>query len=189
MPARRTASKSSIDAIAMLKADHDKVKKLFKQFERLHDDEADEEAEEVARQICNELTIHATVEEEIFYPAVRAAIDDEDLLDEAEVEHTTAKDLIAQIEGSSASDDKYAAKVMVLGEYIDHHVQEEQNEMFPKAKRAKLDMAALGERIMTRKEELKAEMGIEDEEAAPEKAPSKAGARGKSPATRTGARR
>jgi len=166
MAAQRNSnsSKQSTDAIALLKADHDKVKKMFKEFERLHDDEEDDEAEEVARQICNELTIHATVEEEIFYPAVRAAIDDEDLLDEAEVEHATAKDLIAQIEASSPADDKYAAKVIVLGEYIDHHVEEEQNEMFPKAKKAKLDMNALGERILARKEELKAELGMEDDE-------------------------
>src|SRR4026209_2811531 len=97
MPAQRTAAKSN-DAIAILKADHDKVKKLFKEFERLHEDEADDEAEQVAKQICNELTVHATVEEEIFYPEVRGAIEDEDLIDEAEVEHATAKDLIAQIE-------------------------------------------------------------------------------------------
>ena len=164
MPNAATASKTSTDAIAMLKADHAKVKKLFKEFERLHDEESDEEAEEVAQQICNELTIHATIEEEIFYPAVRDAIDDGDLLDEAEVEHASAKDLIAQIESMDVSDDKYAAKVIVLGEYIDHHVKEEQDEMFPKAMKAKLDMAALGEQMLARKEELKAELGVEDEE-------------------------
>src|SRR5437763_1622858 len=95
---RSTSSKSSSDAMAILKADHDKVKKLFKEFEKLHDAESDVEAEAIAVQICNELTIHATVEEEIFYPEVREAIEDEDLMDEAEVEHATAKDLIAQIE-------------------------------------------------------------------------------------------
>ena len=159
----RTKSSSSTDAIAILTADHNKVKKLFKQFESRHENEADNEAEQVARQICAELTIHATVEEEIFYPAVRAAIDDEDLLNEAEVEHVSAKELIAQIESSDASDEKYAAKVMVLGEYINHHVQEEQGEMFPKAKKAKLDMEALGEEILQRKKELTTEMGIDDE--------------------------
>ena len=179
MPTTNTASKSKSDAIAMLKEDHEKVKKLFKQFERLHDDEEDEEAEEVAKQICAELTIHAKVEEEIFYPAVRAAVDDEDLLDEAEVEHATAKDLIAQIESESPSDDKYAAKVIVLGEYINHHVEEEQNEMFPKAKRAKLDMTALGQQIAARKQELKAEMGLEDDEEGEESAPPKKGATSK----------
>jgi DUF438 domain-containing protein len=163
MAKARAAASNPTDAVAILTADHDKVKKLFKDFERLHEEESDDEAEKVAVQICNELTIHATVEEEIFYPAVRAGIDDEDLLDEAEVEHATAKDLIAQIESSTIEDDKYAAKVTVLGEYIDHHVEEEQNEMFPKAKKAKLDMDALGEEILARKNALRAEMGVEEE--------------------------
>jgi hemerythrin superfamily protein len=171
MAAKRNATKSSTDAIAMLKADHDKVKKLFKEFERLHEEESSDEAEQVAKQICKELTIHATIEEEIFYPEVRDAIDDPDLIDEAEVEHASAKDLIAQIESMSADDDKYAAKVLVLGEYVNHHIKEEQDEMFPKAKKAKLDMGALGEQIFARKQELKSEMGMldaEDEEQARE---------------------
>lgn len=166
MPNGRTQTKSqdANDAIAILTADHAKVKKLFKEFEKLHDAGDDNQAEATAKQICNELTIHATVEEEIFYPAVREAIDDEDLMDEAEVEHQTAKDLIAQIESGSAGDDQYAAKVLVLGEYIDHHVKEEQGEMFPKAKKAKLDMAALGAEILERKKELKVELGSTEEE-------------------------
>jgi hemerythrin superfamily protein len=155
--------RASTDAIAILKADHDKVTKLFEDFERLHEDEADEEAEQVAIQICNELTVHATVEEEIFYPEVREAIDDEDLLDEAEVEHATAKDLIAQILEMTTADDKYAAKVIVLGEYIAHHVKEEQEEMFPKARKTDLDMKELGARILERKKALRAEMQLEDE--------------------------
>ena len=159
-------SQKSTDAVSILKADHDKVKKLFKEFERLHEEESDDEAAEIATQICNELTIHATVEEEIFYPAVRAQIDDDDLLDEAEVEHASAKDLIAQIESMEPSDDKYAAKVIVLGEYIDHHITEEHEEMFPKAKKAGLDMDVLGAEILARKAELKAEMGLQDEEEA-----------------------
>lgn len=162
--AKRSTSKNGTDAIAMLKADHDKVKKLFKEFERLHGDESEEEAEAIARQICQELTIHATVEEEIFYPAVRGAIDDEDLLDEAEVEHASARDLIAQIEAMTGSDEKYAAKVMVLGEYVNHHIEEEQDEMFPKARRAKLDMKALGSEMLARKSELQSEMGLEEDE-------------------------
>jgi len=155
--------RASTDAIAILKADHDKVTKLFEDFERLHEDEADEEAEQVAIQICNELTVHATVEEEIFYPEVREAIDDEDLLDEAEVEHATAKDLIAQILEMTTADGKYAAKVIVLGEYIAHHVKEEQEEMFPKARKTDLDMKELGARILERKKALRAEMQLEDE--------------------------
>ena len=155
---------SSTNAIAILKADHEKVTKLFKDFETLHDQEEDEAAEQVAIQICNELTIHATVEEEIFYPEVRAAIDDEELVDEAEIEHASAKDLIAQIEEMSSGDDKYASKVIVLGEYIAHHVKEEQEEMFPKAKKTALDMNELGARILERKKELRVEMGLGDEQ-------------------------
>jgi len=160
---RATANKGS-DAIAMLKADHDKVKKLFKEFERMHKAESEEEAEQLATQICNELTIHAALEEEIFYPEVRAAIDDEELIDEAEVEHASAKELIAQIESAHSGDEKFAAKVIVLGEYVNHHIKEEQDEMFPKAKRAKVDMAALAERMAARKEELKAERGMMEED-------------------------
>jgi hemerythrin superfamily protein len=164
MPAPRSTSRTSANAIAILKADHAKVKKLFKEFEHLHEAGSDDEAQKVAKQICNELTIHATVEEEIFYPEVRAAIDDGDLMDEAEVEHASAKELISQIESMDASDDKYAAKVIVLGEYINHHVKEEQDEMFPKARKAKVDLKSLGVRILSRKQELKAEMGIDDED-------------------------
>lgn len=117
--------------------------------------------------ICAELTRHATIEEEIFYPAARQAPEEEDLLDEAEVEHATAKELIAQLEAMQAGDEVYDAKVTVLGEYIDHHVKEEQNEMFPRVKKAKLDLQALGEKMLERKQELQEEMGLveEDDEA------------------------
>lgn len=141
------------DAISLLTEDHQQVKKMFQQFDKLKDDEEDEK-EELARKICAALTAHAAVEEEIFYPAVRAAIDDDDLMDEAEVEHESAKELIAQIEAGSPTDDQYDAKVKVLGEQIDHHVKEEREEMFPKAKKAKIDLVALGERIEKRKQEL-----------------------------------
>jgi hemerythrin-like domain-containing protein len=165
MPSRRSSSKKSNDAISMLKADHDKVKKMFKEFEKLAEDEPGEEAEQLAKQICNELTIHTTLEEEIFYPEARSALEDEeDLVDEAEVEHASAKDLIEQIESMSSSDEKFAAKVIVLGEYVNHHIKEEQDEMFPKAKKAKMDLEGIGEKMMQRKMELKSEMGIEDEE-------------------------
>ena len=160
--ATNSASRSSSgktsknEAIAQLTADHARVKKLFKQYERLAKADApDKQKQELARTICAELTAHATAEEEIFYPAVREAIDKVELVDEADIEHASAKDLIAQIEGSSPSDDHYDAKVKVLGEYINHHVQEEENEMFPKVRRAKVDTAALGEQIAARKEEIK----------------------------------
>ena len=114
--------------------------------------------QELARTICQELTVHATIEEEIFYPAVRAAIKDNDLLDEAEVEHASCKELIAQIEASDTSDSKFDAKVTVLGEYIDHHVKEERSEMFPKARAARrLDLVALRGVLEARKADLLAE--------------------------------
>jgi hemerythrin-like domain-containing protein len=166
MPSKRTSrQKKSNDALAMLKADHDKVKKMFKEFERMTEDEPGEEAQQLAAQICNELKVHTMLEEEIFYPEARAALeDDEDLIDEAEVEHASAKDLIEQIEGMGGSDDKFVATVTVLGEYVNHHVKEEQDEMFPKVKKAKqLDLAEMAERMMARKQELMQEMGMAGE--------------------------
>jgi len=137
---------------------------------RLHKADGLDEAGQGARRICDELTVHAALEEEIFYPAVRAAIDD-DLIDEAEVEHATAKYLIAQIGSMSAGEDKFAAKVCVLGEDINYHVEEEHKEMFPKAKRAKIDLQDLATRMQNRKRELRTDMGIEaDLEDAPRRA-------------------
>ena len=156
-PATKSATtrKASTDAIVMLTAEHKEVKDLFKQYQKLVDaDKGSEEKEALARQICMMLTVHATTEEEIFYPAARDAIEEEDLLDEAEVEHGSAKELIAQIEAATPDEPLYDAKVKVLGEYIDHHVKEEEGELFPKAKKAKLDLVKLGELIAARKEEL-----------------------------------
>jgi len=159
--AKKPASKSSpsaktaTDAVQLLTAEHKEVKALFKQYQDLVDKEGDDdEKEALARQICLMLTVHATTEEEIFYPAARDAIEDEDLLDEAEVEHGSAKELIAQIEAATPDEPLYDAKVKVLGEYIDHHVKEEEGELFPKVKKAKLDLVKLGEQIAARKEEL-----------------------------------
>ena len=155
-PRKSTASKApKNEAIAQLTADHARVKKMFKQYEKLAKAEAgDDEKQQLAQMICAELTAHAKAEEEIFYPAARESISESDLVDEADVEHASAKDLIAQIESSSPSDDHYDAKVKVLGEYIDHHVQEEEDEMFPKVRRAKLDTVALGEQIAARKAQI-----------------------------------
>ena len=146
------------DACDLLDADHKAVKKMFKEYEELAGSRARGAAQkklDLARQICLELTVHAQIEEEIFYPALRAAIKDTDMLDEAEVEHQSAKDLIAQIQEEAEPDEKYDAKVKVLGEYIDHHVKEERNEIFPKARSArKLDLVAMREQLEARKAEL-----------------------------------
>jgi hypothetical protein len=100
------------------------------------------------------LKAHTTIEEEIFYPAAREVLEEEDLLDEAEVEHASAKDLIEQIEGMSPQDDLYDAKVTVLGEYIDHHVKEEETEMFPKLRKTDLDLKSMGDQMESRKDQL-----------------------------------
>jgi hemerythrin superfamily protein len=156
-------SRAGKDACDLLDADHKAVKKMFKEYEELTSSRArgaSQKKKELAQQICQELTVHAQVEEEIFYPALREALKETDLLDEAAVEHQSAKDLIAQIQAAGEPDEMFDAKVKVLGEYIDHHVKEERGEIFPKARSAKkLDLIAMREELETRKEELMAEMG------------------------------
>ena len=162
----KTTPRSTVnpDAIQLLTADHKEVKQLFKDYEDLVKSEADEEDRQaLAEKICTMLTAHATVEEEIFYPAARDALEEQDLLDEAEVEHASAKDLIAQIQSMEPSEELYDAKVSVLGEYVDHHVREEEGELFPKLKKAELDLMALAEQLATRKQELLLELGIEED--------------------------
>ena len=150
MPKTRSKNASAID---MLKEDHAKVKKAFKEFENL--DRSDTETcRQVVKTVCEDLKVHTTLEEEIFYPAVRAAIEDEDIMNEAAVEHETAKMLIEQLENSSPDDPQYFATFTVLGEYVMHHVKEEEGEMFAQAKKAELDLDALGEQMKARKEEL-----------------------------------
>ena len=153
------------DAITLLTTDHAKVKKLFKEFEDLKEEEdgSAEDKSALVTRICNELKVHAEIEEEIFYPAVRKAIDDSDLMDEALVEHAGAKELIAQLEDMSPDDELYDAKVTVLGEHIQHHVKEEEGEMFPKARKAKVDSEALGVQMAERKAQLMAETESDEE--------------------------
>ncbi|MDP9012387.1 MAG: hemerythrin domain-containing protein [Pseudomonadota bacterium] len=158
------AQQSTQDAIAMLTADHEKVRALFEEFSEIKDDAAKQEKMALVEKVCNELTVHATLEEEIFYPAVRKAIEDGDLMDEALVEHACAKELIAQLESMDPKDKLYDAKVTVLGEQINHHVEEEEGNMFVQAKKAKVDTASLGAKMLKRKMALMAEMGMVDEE-------------------------
>lgn len=154
--ARKTARAAAkpADAIKLLKDDHKEVKGYFRQYESL-EDEAEKQA--LADKICLALTVHAQIEEEIYYPAAREAIDDDDLLDEAEVEHASAKQLIAEIQTMKAGDRLFDAKVTVLGEYIDHHVEEEESEMFPESRDSDLDLKALGVQLAERKAELMAQ--------------------------------
>ena len=165
----KAASKSATtdnaqDAIVLLTDDHKTVQKLFNEYEKLTQNDAEEEEKAaLAKQICMELAVHAQIEEEIFYPAVRDAIAETDLLDEAEVEHASAKDLIAQLGAMAPGEELFDAKVTVLGEYVNHHITEEQDEMFPKVKKAKLDTASLGAELLERKQELQAELGVGEE--------------------------
>ena len=144
------------DAIALLKADHRKVEELFADYDKAS---GDGRKQKLAEQICLELSVHAAIEEEIFYPACEGKVDD-DLLDEAYVEHDGAKLLIAEIEAGGPGDEFYDAKVTVLKEQIDHHVEEEEKRlegMFAQARKAGLDMEALGEQLQRRKEQLTTE--------------------------------
>jgi hemerythrin-like domain-containing protein len=147
-------SKSKAEgAIEMLKEDHAKVQKAFKEFEKM-DREDTETMKQVVQTVCEELKVHTTLEEEIFYPAVREAIEDEDIMNEASVEHETAKMLIEQLENMGPEDPNYHATFTVLGEYVKHHVKEEESEMFPQAKKTDLDFEDLGQRMRERKQEL-----------------------------------
>ncbi|MBW8721471.1 MAG: hemerythrin domain-containing protein [Polaromonas sp.] len=150
---RATASKSSAhkEATALLRADHKLVSELFEQYEKSR---SPAKKKELVAQICKELTVHAQVEEEIFYPAVQAALDDHELVPEALVEHATLKDLIAQVEGLEPDGEMFDAKIKVMSEYVKHHVKEEQSEIFPKARASSLDMTELGDQIAARKQEL-----------------------------------
>jgi iron-sulfur cluster repair protein YtfE (RIC family) len=148
--AAKKSSKKTVkpqDATAMLRADHKLVSDLFAQYEKTH---STSKKKQLVEEICTELSVHAQVEEEIFYPAVKEALDDHELVPEATVEHASLKALIAEVEGVEPD----GAKIKVLGEYVKHHVKEEQNEMFPKAKATDLDMKELGEQIAARKEVL-----------------------------------
>ena len=142
-----------MDSLELLTEDLAHVKKLLSQLEE-RSERAAKTREELFRRVKQELSVHETIEEEIFYPAVREALRNKDLLDEAAVEHATAKQLIGQIEQSQAGDPLLKAKVKVLGEYVKHHVKEEQNAMFAEVRKTKLDLKALGEQLQARKAEL-----------------------------------
>lgn len=142
------------DAIALLKADHEAVSQLFAEYEKTRS-VANRKA--LVTKICTALSVHAQIEEEIFYPAVKTALKDKLLVPEATVEHAGVKDLIAQLEGVEPDGEMYDAKVKVLSEYVKHHVKEEQTEMFAKLKSSSLDMVELGARMAVRKHELLAQ--------------------------------
>ncbi len=156
------------DAVDLLTDDHLHVSALFKQYEKLSKRKAPaDQRRALADTICNMLTTHTTIEEEIFYPAARKARIGAALLDEADIEHASAKALIAQIENGNPDADHYDAKVKVLGDYVTHHVVEEHTEMFPKCRRAGMDLVALRGRMQTRKAELESDSANRVEQGVP----------------------
>lgn len=154
------------DAVELLSQDHRKVENLFDQFKNMKKgDKQDSNGmsrRDIVKKACDMLTIHTQIEEEIFYPALRKALDDTDLLDEALVEHNSAKQLISELESMRANEKLYDAKFTVLGEYVRHHVREEEEELFPKARKAKVDFQRLGEQLQQRKQELQQEKGVKE---------------------------
>jgi hemerythrin superfamily protein len=157
-PVRQGSVRAAADnALAVLRADHDRVLELFARVERLKSN-GPQKAQLVER-ICDELELHARVEEEIFYPSLRPTVGDDDLMDEAAVEHDSMKALIERLRGMRPGDAQYDARVTVLGEYVRHHVKEEQDQMFAKARATNIDLVALGRALKTRKRQLKAESG------------------------------
>ena len=155
---KTSAANSAQDAVSLLKADHTQVKEWFEAFEKAT---SAAKRKQLATDICNALMIHTEIEEEIFYPAFLDATQDKDKHHEAVVEHTGAKELVAQIQASDPSDDYYYSKVHVLSEMIKHHVHEEEKPggMFAEAKACKeLDLTALGEKLSSRKQVLQAQM-------------------------------
>ena len=158
--ARAPKAPAAQEATALLKADHRLVSALFDQYEKTR---STARKKTLVANICKELGIHAKAEEEIFYPAVKAALKDREMVPEATIEHASMKELMAQVEGKEPDGEMFDAKVKVLSEYVRHHVKEEETEMFPKARKTKLDMKALGAQIAARKDELKASWPLSED--------------------------
>jgi len=147
---RRNAPEAR-EATALLRADHKLVSGLFAEYDKAR---SAARKKLLVSRICTELSVHAQVEEEIFYPAIKLALKDKELVPEATVEHATLKELIAQVEGVEPDGEMFDARIKVMSEYVKHHVKEEQDEMFPKAKATRLDMVELGAQLSERKAEL-----------------------------------
>jgi len=156
----RGASGAKSRIVAMLKADHKKVKKAFRDFEKMDPQEDPEQCQALVQQTLAEVEVHAELEEQMFYPAARGAIKDEDLIDEAEVEHMTAKVLIEQLKGMGPDDEKYAATFKVLGEYIKHHIEEEEGEMFPQLTQAGAEWDTVLDEMLAQRAQLLEEKGL-----------------------------
>lgn len=152
------------DALELLKRDHRDVEALFQRYKSAADENA---KSAIAERVCLLLKVHTRIEEEIFYPAARRRIDDKELINEVLVEHQAAKDLIEEIESAEAGDPMLEARLQVLSEQIAHHVQEEENELFPEVQAADIDLMGLGARLFERKQEVMRELGAEIDGGAP----------------------
>jgi hemerythrin superfamily protein len=151
-------TRAGADAIALLKEDHERVEAAFRQFEKLdrHDIES---CRRLVLQACEALKVHAVLEEELLYPALREVVDDEEALNEATVEHETANMLIEQLENMGADDPNYHATFTVLGEYVRHHIREEEAELLPQARKRNIDLNVLGTRMRALRDHL---LGVDD---------------------------
>ena len=162
--ASRNNSAARSEIIEELKADHRRAKQAFREAEKLDAEQDGEELQAIVEHTCAELEVHARLEEEVFYPAARETLKEEDLVDEAEVEHNSAKALIAQLREMGPEDEKYAATFKVLGEYVNHHIKEEENEMFPGLEgRSGAQWEEVQQQMLTKREQLMSEMGLVQE--------------------------
>ena len=153
---KKETEAASPNAFELLEQDHREVEELFDEYDELKED--DNRKGELAEKICLSLKVHAQIEEEIFYPQAREATKDNDLIDEAVVEHATVKSLIGEIEAMEVGAELYDAKMRVLGEMVKHHIKEEEEELFPELEATQMDLDAVGKEIAERKEELMSEM-------------------------------
>ena len=157
IPESPSRKSTSADALTLLRDDHQAVSKLFDEYERRKNRLSDDQKQQLSGEICGMLKVHAQIEEELFYSALRQSNRADaaaDLLNEADVEHASVKELIAQLEAEGPQSELFDAKVKVLGEYVKHHVKEEQGEIFSLARKAKLDLQALGAQLAERKQQL-----------------------------------
>ena len=152
--ARKTSASRQKDAIQLLKADHREVERLFRDFQTAS---GDERKMQLCRKICMAFMVHAQIEEELVYPTARDFLKDDEIVNEAVVEHNAAKDLVEQIRGMEASDEMFDAKMQVLQEQIEHHVKEEETEFFPKIQKTDMDLKGIGQEITVRKKQLMAQ--------------------------------
>lgn len=154
---------SLLDAVDLLTADHDKAKAMFKKYEELQKNGTAEEKFEVAKLVCGELLIHMALEEALFYPPVRKAIKEKDLVKEGEEEHDEAKEIIRALGELDSASSEFDEKMQKLGEAINHHVEEEEHEMFPKIRQSKLDLDKLGKQMMEAKNATRISLGLPPE--------------------------